>query len=671
MKKYVLCISLFLSLTAQGQSRPPVKNKDFSIPMSFDVIGHGVELQPLLLQYDLESSKGHQLSFGSVKIDAENFAVDVLPTNQLDPRVVKATESDSLKDSVFLFQWPENLMAEGTLEMISRTGRVLWSEKIDSRAKETWQEQLQKWKEPLLAAKSTREEINRFNIFKTQYGFRNAENRASIFWKTNEVFKFCFTYKAERGLTRLCSSLFEIAKRKNQIRLQPFPLVEIPARVIINNENRKLAESIPVPVGQPVQFYAELRSGISFEFASVPQNIHVVDMVEDRANPGWAWITTEFELPPLAPSILLNQQKTSEWIEWIGWQQTIGDFRKYWRSRIPMKNSYLLVPGLGGGVFRQNFVISRLPKEEMRPYLESRLIKGTYSDGAPIRGRKPVSVSVRTDQNSVQESEDHESFEWKFGAKLRGEMNRSYLLVGDGDNVFPASHDLYKGYNREISARLSGVMGSGSISDPRLTIIGELAFNYWFEDIFSWTNYWLARQRWGISFKNFQSLTPLKISSYEANLSSYTAELKYRLSHGLWARDETWGILGGYQKFQYDMFDASMSGIGAFWARSMPRLLDDALNILPFLNHPKWVDMELIYYLSPMDSETTLGGKGIGNWALNFHGQVMMTQQFFAEAGFGIKHYDFSQNVIQSNKTVGKSFSFTSSYATVGFGYRF
>lgn len=669
--KIVLLIFTAFSFAAGAQTRNSVKSKDFPIPLRFDVVGNGLELPPIALQYDLASGQGDRLMLGSIEVSEATTMVNLLPASRLDSRLTKNIPIEQMKDWVFLFQWPENLMQEGHLEVISRTGRVLWDLEIDERARDAWKAQQNAWRDVLLKAKFKKDDIDRFPIFKVQYGLRNVTELNSPFWSLQEPFRFCFTYRQGGGQTRLCTSQYEIRKAKNQPRLLSLPLTPAPPRVILMNESGKLADRIVVPLGKPVQFYAELRSGLSYEFVASPRATNVMDMVEDKSGQ-FGWITTESDNSPLDQTALLNKENIPEWVEWIGWQQTIGDFRKFWRTKVPLKDSFLMVQGEGGGAFRQDLVISKLPRDEIRPYVEYRTVQTTYVDGAPVFGRKPAQVKLSTNQNSVKVARDKEKFTWEFGADKRWDYNRSYLMVQEGENTYRVFHEMFKGYPRELSFRLSGILGvEEDVNRPKWTIMGELSFNYWFEDLFGWTNYWV-RQRMGVSVKSFQTLTNLKLASIDSTLSSQTAEFKYRLTPGLWGRDETWGLLAGYQKFNFDFFDVQMAGAGIFWARSMPKVFDDIFNWFWFLKYPKWVDLEFIYYPIPLTEGMRMARTGVGDWALNFHGQIMFTPSFFGEAGFGLKQYDFSQPGIDSKgRPLSKGFTFTSSYGTVGLGLKF
>jgi hypothetical protein len=203
--------------------------------------------------------------------------------------------------------------------------------------------------------------------------------------------------------------------------------------------------------------------------------------------------------------------------------------------------------------------------------------------------------------------------------------------------------------------------------------LGEGAFNYWFENAFGMRNYYLGRQRWGASIKAFRSLSEFQVGDFSSVLQTSTFDLKYRLTPGLWGRDETWGVMSGFQGMSYADFKADIVGGGIFWARSMPRVFDDMMNTAPFFRYPKWVDLEFIYYPVILTSESKPKnfGNGTGNWALNFHGKLMWTKRVFGEAGFGIRNFDFNKEIGVSPNLSRLNFKFTSIYGTVGLGINF
>lgn len=334
-----------------------------------------------------------------------------------------------------------------------------------------------------------------------------------------------------------------------------------------------------------------------------------------------------------------------------------------------MKNAVLFFPGIGGGMFRQKLNLQAVPLAEMRPYLATRTPLGTYLKNPVLHGLKAPEVQVmsvegggevKTLQSSAQQSASQRNatlFDWTFVAPEKGNMNRSYLGLSYGKQKTRAYYELYRGYGNELSFRLSGIVSAG-----QGMIMGETAFNHWFEEIFSSENYWLSKQRWGVSGKYFKSLTPLQFEqATAANLEVLTFDLKFRFTPGLWTREESMGMMASYQSVGFEQLKAQMLGAGWFWARSMPKVFDDILNYIPGMNFPKWVDMEFIYYPGSMDSKI----KADVNYALNFHGQVLWKKWLFGEAGFGVKRYAFLDTSLNQQAELNTF------YGTVGLGMKF
>lgn len=665
--------------------KPTMRSKDYPTPMYFDVVGDGVELLPIELDYDLETDDGNGIRLGNLRMDTGNFYAEILPMGKLDSKLARVIPKQAVEEPVFIFRWPDYILREGTVELISRTGRVLWSMNIHEKEKKKWQEQLGVWKLAIAKTGVKREEIAKAPLFNTQLGIRDAKNAGLPFWSLNESFRLCLTKRDDVGQTRICSAWLEVLKDKKNIKISPVPLSPQPARVIVMNEPGKISATLQVPPNKPVQFFAETKAGMSFEFLAVPHKLDVMDMIEDKGGKTATLIIEGDE--PLAKTTRLRQEKYSTFVEFVGWQETIGDQRKFWRSKLNLNDPFMMMTGSGGGAFKQRFVIKKLPKEEYRPYLSYRTPEGSYVDGVKLFGKKQRELTLATKQNTIEvEEETPTDFYWRFGSKVRGEMNRSYLAVGEGERSFKAYHEVYKGYPREFSLRLSGFVGAANL----LTILGEASFNYWFEDILGWTNYYVSRQRWGLSTRLFRSITNIDIGGRSEPLQVANVDFKYRLNPGLWGRDETWGLMAGFQSVAYGEdslvqgsptkagFNASMLGVGVFWARSLPKLFDDVANLFPFMNYPKWVDMEFIYYAQSMKSDYKLRGAGgnepgAGNYQLNFHGQVMWSPRFFGEAGFGIKQYDFVREYQDSvlSRPARPNFTLTSFYGTAGIGFKF
>nr|HRO68415.1 hypothetical protein [Pseudobdellovibrionaceae bacterium] len=492
-------------------------------------------------------------------------------------------------------------------------------------------------------------------IFATQIGLSNLKEQGAPFWNQSETFRICLTRTGETGESRLCSRRMGARTRKDQALLLPVP-ISVPPRVLVMNKTGELKGGIPVKAGETAHFYADLSGGESYEFRTQAPKLDLVDL-SDTSKKGLLRVSG-FGVRPLNPHVILNPDKYNSLTLLLGFEPTIGDTGKFWAAGLREDNPQMYFPGEAGGIFRQRFQLSEIPRAASRIHLARRTLRGTYVDGAWLYGRKQAKAKVESADYRVEvDPKDPSLIAWKFKALKKGEINRSYLTTTDGEKSFTSYFELYRAYANELSARMSAIATAG-----QALLVGEVAFNHWFENVLWWDHYWLTKQRWGLSAKMFKSMNQLPISGgSKANLDVTTVDLKYRLTPGLWTRDESLGAVASYQQVTFGDIKAPMMGVGAFWARSMPRSLNDFLNYFPLMNYPKWVDMEFIYYMNSMNADVALAG----TMALNFHGQVLWRDNFFGEAGFGFKRYGLT------DVALSKEAKLNTVYGTVGMGFKF
>jgi hypothetical protein len=629
-----------------------VRDEEYNKPLYFDSMEN---LMPTMdLEYDLTAKNGNALKIGDVVIDDQSFFLALVPVAKFHPKMTAVVGEKEASRKTLVLRWPEPLLQKGALEVISRTGSVLWKYEISESDRIAWSDQLFAWKKGLEEKGVKTERLSKSSVFYTQFGILDVFEKGLK--PTNESFRFCLTQSQGRSQSRLCSQRYVLRGGKNAQMTKVKTVV--PPRVLLQTAAAPLKQDIPVSMTAPTNFFAELGSGESYEFIGIPNKLNLMDL-SDTKDPEKlrivAWGTR-----PTVRSNILNPDDYSAVTKAIGFESTIGDLRKFWEALISADDPKVYLPGQGGGIFAQRFDLSEVPQAGARPYLDFRTPPGTYIDGVKVYGKKSPEVKVTSVENSIEVDEkDPRYFTWFFKAQERGEMNRSYLRMEYQGKEYKAFHEIYKGYPRELSVRLSGMIGDSG----RNILMGEAAFNYWFEDLLGWTNYWVSRQRWGLSAKTFKSLTKLQVDDKggTADISVTNFDLKYRLLPGLWNRDETLGAMVDYQAITFGKIQAPMVGAGAFWARSMPKVFDDLFNIVPMMRSPKWVDMEFIYYPLSLSKQVTLQT----NFAMNFHGKVLWTKHWFGEAGFGIKRYAIIENVAQQKALL------TTFYGTVGLGLSF
>ncbi len=321
-----------------------------------------------------------------------------------------------------------------------------------------------------------------------------------------------------------------------------------------------------------------------------------------------------------------------------------------------IKNSKMYVGGTGEIPFYQEIFISqRLPRENEKLLVHRKSFLNTYAANTTIYGYVPVTEGLRPIDGSIKKYNNN-TYIWKIDKLKKGKINKREATVEVGKKDYTAIADIYRGYQYEVSARISGV---ALVETQEILFIGDLIFGSWYESLFGNKNYYYGQQRWGLYLKHFVSLTSV---SALTNFTATSADLKYRLVPGVWEKDATVGLIAGFQSVTFNSTSLPMYGVGAFWARPMPEFFDRIFNVIPWFRYPKWVDMELISYLIAADSKYNLGT----NYVLNFHGKMLFTRQFFMEGGMSIRQTEFKLTTSSLAPTTGSLLT-----GTLGFGYNF
>ncbi|KYG69348.1 hypothetical protein AZI87_09160 [Bdellovibrio bacteriovorus] len=515
-------------------------------------------------------------------------------------------EEDSLN-----FTWDTELVSGGDISVINEQGKELW--KKAAKGNGTW-------------------------------SFKGVRGSDGPQWKDGERFHFCIRSEVGRGYSGMCTQNYAVEVKESGIQLGLAKSSTTP-RVIFQNDEKKLKGGEEVAVGTPVQFLATLSTNATYEFVSEPVAPIVKDMIESEKK-DHVTITGELPKPLKAESKMISGNDYGKITQILGFESTIAEARDLWAADFPVKKSRLVIPGKSGGIFSYELEIQNPPRQQDRRFISDRAIKGTY--------RSKDQMQVRDSADNIQT--------WEFETPQKFASNTVYLDV-QGEKATHRSYlEIYRAGAGEASLRLTGVV----TTDGDFVVLGEGHVSWWFNDIFGAQNYWLSKQRWGVSARYFTSLTQLPATdesgaSEDVDLKVAEADLRYRFTPGLWEKDETVGAIVAYEAMTLGDANVPKLGVGLFWARSMPKSIDTWFSKLPFMNYPKWVDMEFIKYVSSTDSDITLGD----DYVLNFHGKVLWTPSFFGEAGFGLKNYYFEKN------SDGSGAKLTTFYGTVGLGINF
>ncbi len=602
---FLFACNFFITPDAYSQSE--------KLPFDLHRFQH-IQTEGPWIEYDLAT--GDTLKIGPVELSQKNFYVQS-----------RGTE--------LTIRWPKAIAEVGTIEMISRGGQNLWyrdfkQNDVSSDSKST---------EAFLTL-----DINRSYI---------------PVKKLKDHFRFCILRREslqQIGLQRICTTWLGAGMNAGVLAVGYVSSGVSNPRVYLQGKLSDLQGKVPVASGDFVRFLAELSTGESFEFASPAPKVDFDDVVQNPKNQNIR-IIGHGPRPLTINGYVKENEVDYEWEKRLAFEATIRDSHRQWFSIFPSNQSDFYYLGEGGGIFLFKIRFDSVP--QMTDQLEIiRPFRGLYSSSMVYEIKKKPSQKVSSDEGEIKNLSD-ERFEWTYKSNEYDEPQRSYFNVEENGHKYAVYHEMVRFRSSEISSRLSLVY-----SGRDLFFLGEVAFSHWFDSLLWMKNYWLSRERWGFSARYFQSFSEISTGTdgtTKLELKVGSADLRYRLKPGVWGRDETLGLIGAYQDVTIGSIQGGMLGAGAFWARSMPKGIDEIFNVFPIFRYPKWVDMEFIWYSIPMKTDIKLGT----NYALNFHGKVMWTPKWFGEAGFGVKSYSIT------DQTLLQRTGLTTFYGTIGLGMTF
>lgn len=615
----------------------------YSRPLLFAPQDNGITFTSPQIKWNLTG--GNRINLGGLTFDAASIRItlDQVRRDKVARRY-RESRSSSVVTNVS-FQWPSIMSRTGRISAETEKGKVIWANDINEEKRADWLSNLKDDDEKILRAH-----------YKNSWGILDIDPNAA-FLKNGTRFRFCLSrvVTADERI-RICSNLHVTTRTGETIKVQSIDENKTP-NVFIGKDRIGVRATVNFPEDRKIDVRVQFRSGATVALSSRPLQVQFLDVV--LSSDKETIILTGRGPKPLGKVKDLQVPPNHFWSATGIETQTI------WQLSIPRDPPTLRVLGAWNVPFTYLINYEALPSEQDRVYINTRTGSGTYVDGARIRVLSPQGAKLRTSEIRVQNlpGGGKNEYRWNFAADDQGKNNKSQItIVGRGENAkdWVAHYQLYRGFPYEVSGRLTGIVSA----DLETVVMGEVAAGAWFERIFGMDSYYLSERRWGMNARYFRALQSFKFSPDAEALSAFAVsniDLRYNLIPGIWNRDELFGLTLGSQMIDLGGLNANLGGIGAYWARTMPRIFDDIFNILPFLRYPKYVAMEFTYYPMSFSNEVTPGA----TYNLNFHGKLFWSPRFYGEAGFGIKQFNYVYKPSQSDVLVGTA------YGTIGLGVIF
>lgn len=473
----------------------------------------------------------------------------------------------------------------------------------------------------------------------------------------NEKIEICFIAKSNEGALRFCLPRFYVRFEQDKLYIRVAKIV-YDAYVDINNKfDYKNEETVKVSFSSedPLSVFIQSSSGYSIEFEGTFSSRDFINFSKNQEGNLTILSKSKLNLSNGIETSSIYTKPESSIFKIIGFTNSIGHFKPFYKyenvlakSQIGVMNSFDLESKIDLAMFEFLDDSSR-PKVSKTSFQIS-----SYKKSKNILLNSKNDITYIGDNFKVEPEGNY----WITQADKINIYNENILQFEINENKHLATHLMYRTYPGQISARISNTF---TATNEQL-LSTEYNLQYWFENIFGLENYYLSTQRWGIEAQTFQSLKKFNISDTESKYDNTSANIKYRFSPGVWNYDETFGFILGYQNFSLLDKRFPMAGIGLFWSRSMPRIFDDIINVVPFFRKQKWVSVDLTYYNTSLDKDKRTKSS---NYKLNFYGKMLWTTRFFTEIGFGMRAHDLE---IKSTQT---EIQFQTYYGVFGLGLDF
>ena len=623
-------------------SDPRADNKKFK-PLLFAPADNHAELGRAQLSWDLEEGRTLRLSGFTFPSSAISLTVTQIPRLKTASFFSKTPATKQI--TTISFGCPSLFFGNGEVSIESDRGVTFLKVPVTKDTRMQWRSIMKGFRSSAQAPLATVGKTHSEAV----WGIHDIDPRDYPFATKGGNLRACLTRSTpENEKLRVCTGFSAFKPGLTEASDQP-SASEVEGAVLLDGKSVGIRGLANFPEGQKIALTVKYANGGFFDITSQPIRLKIYDAVQTES--GQTIVLTGQGPVPLGPVKIISNPDTHFW------SGTIIKQERVWQIALPSDAPVVNVLGAFNMPFTMLFTSRDLPKERDRIYLADRQ-QGTYRNKPTLYGLADKTSTVSSSERSAKKI-DAEKFQWTYLAPKQAAENRSRLkVIDENKKAWVAHYELYRGYASEVSGAFTGVVSSSG----QAAAMGEVMASTWLEDL-GFSDRTFALQRWGIFASYFKAFSPITLPTGDVinEFSAISGTLRYNLLHGLINRDQLFGVVLSIQRIGLSSLHDTMAGGGGYWGRAMPKVLDDLFNIFDFMKKPKYLEIDLSYYpfsLSP-------GVKAGPTFNLNFSGKVFFRPDFFGQAGFGIKQFNFTDN------TALTSASLTTAYGLIGLGMMF
>ena len=185
---------------SEATMQATMQSAEFPRGLFFDINNTGV-MPPMEFEYDLSDPEGRNLVVGGTELNDRTFYFAVGPLSKMLSQFPDFAGKEG-GQSALILRFPENLLKNGSLEVISRNGNSLWKTEISENDVNKWKNRLAGWQKKL----GLNPKIKPLPaLFTTQMAVMDWTKMVNNIANSQEWFRFCLTQNEGTSFTRLCS----------------------------------------------------------------------------------------------------------------------------------------------------------------------------------------------------------------------------------------------------------------------------------------------------------------------------------------------------------------------------------------------------------------------------------------------------------------------------------
>jgi hypothetical protein len=416
----------------------------------------------------------------------------------------------------------------------------------------------------------------------------------------------------------------------------------------VNSETAKTQDTVRVSQASVMSWVGQNKN-VRLEINTQPPKVSFIEVLPVKNN--LLKVTGEGALPIKSVKLIKENKQLV----------TAGDGQaQKWTTEVKKSEPWLDFKGPDGGFFRYD-VATEISADDQFVFVDKNDLLPTYHSRKVIRGRKSNKLVLSSTNGRLSEPWKGKllsPFEWTVDLPLVEENNELVLsgLTPDGqkqtykvslDRAYPGDFSLRGGFTRAANSDFISV--------------AELAGSYWFEDFLNLRSPFYF-QKFGLTTRYLTALSKYPTSTLAnsaVSLAEVNLGLRMRSKSGIWGRDAGGGVSLEYQDFALDNVSFPTLGMGFFWAMPIPQILGSSLDNVSYLRHPKWLDLEAVYYPLALKSDFTM--KPTFNF--NLTTKIAMSAKYFGDVGVSYRSYNYQMTQAETK--------LSATYFVLGLGARF